>query len=172
MAELEGIGLKMKMVDLKIRNGGCLNKISIDVETLERERRNRGVFFCSLSSILSSKTHGGSNVEASEDECKKRKRGKFGSGNTMGKGANALRADLKRSEEIILELKKENEELRRLLKSHITCSNKINQPWLQDLDFNSPGYDLKNPDFNVSESNRKKKSRHLAMILNVIHNVS
>ena len=101
----------MKVVDLTIRDGGCLNKISIDVETLERERRNRGVFFCSLSSILSSKTHGGSNVEASEDECKKRKRGKFGSGNTMGKGANALRADLKRSEEIILELKKENEEL-------------------------------------------------------------
>ena len=167
---LEAIGLKT--VDLTIRDGGCLNKLSIDIETLERERRSREEIFCSLSSILSSKMRGGSNLDASEDECKKRKWGLFGSGNTMSKGANALRADLKRSEETILDLNRENEELRRLLKSHITCSNKINQPWLQDLDFNSPGYDLKNPDFNVSESNRKKKSRHLAMILNVIHNVS
>ena len=74
----------MKMVDLTIRDGGCLNKISIDIETLERERTNRGGVFCSLSSILSSKMRNGSNhfnLEASEDECKKRKRGLFGSGN-------------------------------------------------------------------------------------------
>ena len=70
---LEAIGLKT--VDVTIRDGGCLNKISIDVETLERERRSREEFFCSLSSILSSKMRGGSNLDASEDECKKRKRG-------------------------------------------------------------------------------------------------
>ena len=38
---LEVIGLKT--VDLTIRDGGCLNKISMDVETLERERRNKEV---------------------------------------------------------------------------------------------------------------------------------
>ena len=79
---MEAIG--MKMVDLTVRDGGCLNKISIDVETLERERTNRGGVFCSLSSIWSSKMRNGSNhfnLEASEDECKKRKRGLFGSGN-------------------------------------------------------------------------------------------
>ena len=72
---LEAIGLKT--VDVTIRDGGCLNKISIDVETLERERRSREEFFCSLSSILSSKMRGGSNLEVSEDEYKKRKRGRF-----------------------------------------------------------------------------------------------
>ena len=56
---LEAIGLKT--VDLTIRDGGCLNKISIDVETLERERTNRGGVFCSLSSIWSSKMRNGSN---------------------------------------------------------------------------------------------------------------
>ena len=31
-----------------------MNKISIDVEMLEREKTNREAFFCSLSGILSS----------------------------------------------------------------------------------------------------------------------
>lgn len=63
--------IEMKMVHLTIRDGGCLSKISIDIETLERERANRGGVFCSLSSILSSKMRNGSNhfnLEASEDE--------------------------------------------------------------------------------------------------------
>ena len=96
-----------------IRDGGCLSKISIDIETLQREKPKRGAFFCSLSGILNSKKSGGSNhlnLEESADEPKRRKKTAFGSGNTMSKGVNALRADLQTSEKTTLELKTENEE--------------------------------------------------------------
>ena len=89
---------------------------------------------------MNSKKSGGSNhlnLEESADEPKRRKKTAFGSGNTMSKGVNALRADLQTREKTILELKTENEELRRSLKSHIARSNKINQPWLKESSFHS-----------------------------------
>ena len=75
---------------------------------------NIGAFFCSLSGILNSKKSGGSNhlnLEESADEPKRRKKTAFGSGNTMSKGVNALRADLQTSEKTTLELKTENERI-------------------------------------------------------------
>ena len=159
--------LGVKLIDRYIRQEGCLNEISIDVQKLSNIAKFRDSLF-DFFSVRSIQQSG--SCEQQTD--------RVGRPDTVGKGNIAARSVHGLTKELNV-LKKEVEErdktlsyLEKLLKQVMFQTSEVDNGWAGEFFQDKPGYDINNEEKIKADSVKRKLRMHAAKVLNLMSCVS